>query len=193
MPKLSALVDGAEDDVLAYMTFPAAQQTRLHATNPFARVNRDTKRRTDVIGIFPDEASVERLVGAMLLEQDDERALRRSRSMTLEGIAPVADSDIVSLPTRAARLSRPEVAAAEAAPRTGTRSLTATRSQALAAGLRAAGSDGIAYPSCRQPGGECVALFFRDSGCATARPICCSERGQVGRPRRPTSEASVVR
>ncbi len=99
MPKLSALMDSAEEDVLAYMTFPAAHRTKLHSTNPLERVNGEIKRRTDAVGIFPNEASIKRLVGAILLEQNDEWAVQRSRYMTLESIAPIGDSDTVSLPT----------------------------------------------------------------------------------------------
>ena len=99
MPKLSGLMDSAEEDVLAYMTFPAAHRTKLHSTNPLERVNGEIKRRTDVVGIFPNEASIKRLVGAILLEQNDEWAVQRSRYMTLESIAPIGDSDTVSLPT----------------------------------------------------------------------------------------------
>ena len=99
MPKLSALMDSAEEDVLAYMTFPAAHRTKLHSTNPLERVNGEIKRRTDVVGIFPNEASIKRLVGAILLEQNDEWAVQRSRYMTLESIAPIGDCDTVSLPT----------------------------------------------------------------------------------------------
>ena len=99
MPKLAALMDDAEADVLAYMTFPAAHRTKLHSTNPLERVNGEIKRRTDVVGIFPNEASVRRLVGAILLEQNDEWAVQRSRYMTLESIAPIGDDPAVSLPT----------------------------------------------------------------------------------------------
>ncbi len=99
MPKLSVLMDSAEEDVLAYMTFPVAHRTKLHSTNPLERVNGEIKRRTDVVGIFPNEAAIKRLVGAILLEQNDEWAVQRSRYMTLESIAPIGDSDTVSLPT----------------------------------------------------------------------------------------------
>ena len=91
VPKLATLMDEAEPDVLAYMTFPEQRRARLHSTNPLERVNGEIKRRTEVVGIFPNEAAITRLVGAVLLEQNDEWAVQRSRYMTLETIAPIAD------------------------------------------------------------------------------------------------------
>ena len=102
VPKLAALMDAAEPDVLAYMGFPAAHRVKLHSTNPLERLNGEIKRRTDVVGIFPNEAAITRLVGAILLEQNDEWAVQRSRYMTLESIAPIGDDPIDSLPTLAA-------------------------------------------------------------------------------------------
>jgi transposase-like protein len=97
VPKLAALMDSAEEDVLAYMHFPAAHRTKLHSTNPIERLNGEIKRRTDVVRIFPNEAAVVRLVGAILLEQSDEWATQRSRYMTLEAIGAVSDTASVRL------------------------------------------------------------------------------------------------
>jgi transposase-like protein len=102
VPKLAALMDEAEPDVLAYMGFPAAHRVKLHSTNPLERVNGEIKRRTEVVGIFPNEAAIKRLVGAILLEQNDEWAVQRARYITLESIAPIGDDPLVSLPTLAA-------------------------------------------------------------------------------------------
>jgi transposase-like protein len=102
LPKLATLLDEAEEDVLAYMTFPAAHRVKLHSTNPIERLNGEIKRRTDVVGIFPNEAAITRLVGAILLEQNDEWCVQRSRYMTLESVAALSDNPIVSLPIMAA-------------------------------------------------------------------------------------------
>jgi transposase-like protein len=102
LPKLAALMDDAEPDVLAYMSFPATHRTKLHSTNPIERLNGEIKRRTEVVGIFPNEAAITRLVGAILLEQNDEWAVQRARYMTLETIAPLSDDPIVGLPAVAA-------------------------------------------------------------------------------------------
>ena len=80
------------------MDFPAAHRTKLHSTNPLEQLNGEVKRRTDVVGIFPNEAATTRLVGAILLAQNDEWTVQRPRYMTLETIAPLSHNAIVSWP-----------------------------------------------------------------------------------------------
>ena len=95
-PKLAKLMDGAESDVLAFMGFPKAHTKQIHSTNPLERLNAEIKRRTDVVGIFPNEAAITRLVGALLLEQSDEWALQR-RYMQLEGLQTLTDNQSARL------------------------------------------------------------------------------------------------
>jgi len=102
LPKLAVLMDGAEPDVLAYKSFPAQHLTKLHNTNPLERLNGEIRPRTYVVGIFPNEAAITRLVGAILLEQNDEWAVQRTRYMTLETQAAMSDDLLVSLPAVAA-------------------------------------------------------------------------------------------
>lgn len=97
LPRLSTLMDDAEPDVLAYLSFPAQHRAKLHSTNPLERLNGEIKRRTEVVGIFPNEDAITRLIGAILLEQNDESAVQRARYMTLETIAPMSDNPLVSL------------------------------------------------------------------------------------------------
>jgi len=102
LPKLSALMDEAEVDGLADMTFPREHRTKLHSTNPLERLNGEIKRRTDVVGIFPDEDAITRLGGAILLEQNDEGAVQRARYMTLKSVSQLSDDRLVTLPAMAA-------------------------------------------------------------------------------------------
>ena len=101
LPQRATLMDEAEHDALAYMTFPREHRQKLHSTNPLERLHAEIKRRTNVVGIFPNEDAITRLVGAILLEQNDEWAVAR-RYMTLESIAPVSDNLTVKLPAVAA-------------------------------------------------------------------------------------------
>ena len=102
LPRLAALLDEAEVDVLAFMTFPREHWDKISSTNPIERVNGEIKRRADVVGIFPNDDAIVRLVGAILMEQNDEWAVQRARYMTLETIAPISDNPIVILPAVAA-------------------------------------------------------------------------------------------
>ena len=88
-PKLGALMDAAEADVLAYIAFPSQHRAKLHSTNPLERLNKELKRRADVVGIFPNEDSIVRLMGAVLLEANDEWQLQH-RYMQAEGMAELA-------------------------------------------------------------------------------------------------------
>jgi len=80
----------------------AGTEIFILVTNPLERLNGEIKRRSEVVGIFPNEAAVTRLIGALLLEQNDEWAVQRARYMSLETIAPLSDDPVVSLPTVAA-------------------------------------------------------------------------------------------
>ena len=101
VPKRASIIDEAEHDVLASMHFPKEHRAKLHSTNPIERLNGEIKRRTNVVGIFPNDEAIVRLVGALLLEQNDEWAVQRARYMTLETIAPMGDDPIISLPAAA--------------------------------------------------------------------------------------------
>jgi putative transposase len=103
--KLAALKDESEHDVLAYMGFPAQPRAKLHSTNPLERLNKEVKRRADVVGIFPGEASITRLIGAVLLEQNDEWQLQH-RYMQVEAMAelmtPATEPEPAQIPPQAA-------------------------------------------------------------------------------------------
>jgi transposase-like protein len=91
-PKLAEAMEEAESDVLAYMDFPAAHRVKPHSTNGLERLNKEVKRRADVAGIFPNEASIVRLVGAVLLEANDEWQLQH-RYLSMEAFANVNTVD----------------------------------------------------------------------------------------------------
>jgi len=100
-PRLAELMDGARDDVLAYMTFPREHWPQIASTNPLERLNGEIKRRADVVGIFPNDRPVIRLVGALMLEQSDEWAVTR-RYMSLESLGTLSDDPIRRLSAVAA-------------------------------------------------------------------------------------------
>ena len=104
-PKLGAFIDDSEADVLAHMDFPAQHRTKLHSTNPIERLNKEVKRRADVVGIFPNEASIVRLIGAVLLEANDEWQTQHRYMQTepmAEVMAPPSDAQPAQITTVAA-------------------------------------------------------------------------------------------
>ena len=88
LPKIAQLLEGAEEDLLAFYRFPAAHRSKLRSTNPLERLNKEIGRRSDVVGIFPNDPSAIRLVGAMLIEQNDEWLICR-RYLSEESLALV--------------------------------------------------------------------------------------------------------
>jgi len=90
------MLDDSEHEVLAFMSFPRAHRKQIASTNPLERLNAEIKRRTDVVGIFPNDASIVRLVGALLLQQNDEWQLQR-RYLSLEGLGAVSENHIQRL------------------------------------------------------------------------------------------------
>jgi putative transposase len=104
-PKLGAFIDESEADVLAHMNFPAQHRVKIHSTNPIERLNKEVKRRADVVGIFPNEGSIIRLIGAVLLEANDEWQTQHRYMQTeamAELIQPTIDAATHQITTQAA-------------------------------------------------------------------------------------------
>ena len=87
-PEAARIVRGGEEDVLTHMSFPTAHWRQIRSTNPLERLNREIRRRTDVVGIFPTSKSALRLIGMVLAEQSDEWAVGR-RYFSLESMEPL--------------------------------------------------------------------------------------------------------
>ena len=91
-PKVAGLLEAAEAELLAFYQLPAEHWSKLRSTNPLERVNREVGRRTDVVGIFPNDAALLRLAGMLLIEQNDEWLVAR-RYLSQESLALVLDPD----------------------------------------------------------------------------------------------------
>ena len=104
-PKLGTFIDDSETDVLAHMDFPTQHRTRIHSTNSLERLNKEVKRRADVVGIFPNEGSIVRLIGAVLLEANDEWQTQHRYMQTepmAELMAPIINVEPAQIATVAA-------------------------------------------------------------------------------------------
>jgi transposase-like protein len=94
-PKRAAFIDDSDTDVQSYLDFPEQHRSKLHSTNRLERLNKEVKRRADVVGIFPCEASIVRLIGAVLLEQNDEWHLQHCYMQVeamVERVAPANEA-----------------------------------------------------------------------------------------------------
>ena len=92
LPKVAALLEEAEEDLLAFYAFPADHWPKLRSTNPLERVNREIGRRTDVVGIFPNDRSLIRLAASVVIEQNDEWLVGR-RYLSNHSLEAVLDED----------------------------------------------------------------------------------------------------
>jgi putative transposase len=90
LPKVAAMLERAEEDLLSFYAFPVDHWRKLRSTNPLERLNREIGRRTDVVGIFPDDASLIRLATSLVIEQNDEWLVGR-RYLSLDSLAPLLE------------------------------------------------------------------------------------------------------
>jgi putative transposase len=113
-PKVGRLLEEAEEDLIAFYAFPPEHWTKLRSTNPLERVNKEIGRRSDVVGIFPNDASVIRLAGALLIEQNDEWLVQR-RYLSVESMTLILDAGQFEESSLEQQQDHEEVAALNAA------------------------------------------------------------------------------
>ena len=94
-PKAAEILERGEDDILAYIAFPQKHWSRIYSTNLLERLNKEVKRRTNVIGVFPDQPSVIRLVGSILIEIDDEWQAADSRYFDMDTMRELTHLEVL--------------------------------------------------------------------------------------------------
>ena len=110
-PAVTSMLLDAREDLTAFASFPAAHWTKIWSTNPLERVNKEVKRRTNVVGIFPDDAAVLRLAGAVLIEAHDEWQVAERRYLSEGSMAKlVPTSDDAARPKEVRRATAELVA-----------------------------------------------------------------------------------
>ena len=102
-PEVTALLSAARDDLLAFSAFPLEHWTKIWSTNPLERLHREIKRRTDVVGVFPNDAAVDRLVTAVIVEQHDEWAVAERRYLSETSMARLRQTAPSPLPANRSR------------------------------------------------------------------------------------------
>ncbi len=98
-PEVTAMLHDAREDLLAFSAFPLEHWRKLWSTNPLERLHREIKRRTDVVGVFPNDAAIDRLVTAVIVEQHDEWAVAERRYLSETSMARLRHADPPALPT----------------------------------------------------------------------------------------------
>ncbi len=98
-PDVAAMLADAAEDLLAFCAFPQAHWRKIWSTNPLERINGEIKRRTNVVGIFPNDASILRLVTAVLVETHDEWAVSERRYLSEESMAKIFATPTAESPT----------------------------------------------------------------------------------------------
>ncbi len=93
-PAAMQILENAEEEILSYMVFPAAHHPQIYSTNPLERLNKEIRRRSNVVSIFPNRSALVRLIGAVLMEQQDEWLSSEKRYMSLESMTKLKYSDV---------------------------------------------------------------------------------------------------